>query len=292
MSEKPSAILTSDWHLRETKPRCRIDNFFANQWKKVEFVFSIQQKYSVPVLHAGDLFHHWKPSPYLLTMSINLLPIDFYTVYGQHDMPNKNADLAYKSGVKTLNDAGVITALNNGSWGSKPTRMDKDFEEEVFNSIMILHQPVWDGKNVPWPGCDWMTAKEVLDEFNDYKLVLTGDHHKPFVYKRKNQILVNPGPLTRQSADENFVPRVYLYYAETNEVEPVYLPYDDEAVTREYIEQEEKRDKQMEAFVSRLNNEWDITISFEENVERFFSKNKVRKSVKEIINKAMEIENG
>ncbi|KKL99820.1 hypothetical protein LCGC14_1810530, partial [marine sediment metagenome] len=85
---KPDLILTSDWHLREDTPICRTDDFWSAQWNKVDQVMALQSKYDCPILHAGDLFHHWKPSPYLLSETIDHLQGSrFYTVYGQHDLP-------------------------------------------------------------------------------------------------------------------------------------------------------------------------------------------------------------
>ena len=57
----PDAIITSDWHLRETTPRCRTDNFWETQWEKIKFIKRIQKEieydsgYPIPILHAGDI---------------------------------------------------------------------------------------------------------------------------------------------------------------------------------------------------------------------------------------------
>ncbi len=287
---EPTAILTSDWHLRETQPRCRTDNFWRAQWKKVKQISDLQEYYNIPVVHAGDLFHHWKPSPYLLTETIKNIPYDFYTVYGQHDLPNNRMEFYEKSGITTLSEAGIIYAMKEGSWEETPLEPNGNFAGNVSPHMIVLHQFVWDGKNIPWPGCQESTAKGMLEIYKDYSLVLTGDHHKPFEYKTSKQLLVNPGPLTRQSADETFRPRVYLWYEEANVVEPYYLPIDKDAVTREYIDKEEERDHRMEAFISRLNDDWETTVSFEENLKRFMSQNKLRKSVVEIVNKAIDYE--
>ena len=104
----PSTILASDFHLREDHPVCRTDDFWQAQWKKVDFVSELQEKYDCPVLHAGDLFDFWKPSPYLLTETIKHLPNKFFTVYGQHDLPQHNLKLAYKCGINTLAEAGKL----------------------------------------------------------------------------------------------------------------------------------------------------------------------------------------
>ena len=59
----PSLILTSDWHLREDTPTCFTGDWHQEQWKAVKVIRNLQAMYNCPVIHAGDLFHHWKPSP-------------------------------------------------------------------------------------------------------------------------------------------------------------------------------------------------------------------------------------
>ena len=64
----------------------------------------LQQKYDCPVYHAGDLFDYWKPSPALLAKTMEHLPKDFYTAYGNHDLPQHNIELAYKKIVNNLDN--------------------------------------------------------------------------------------------------------------------------------------------------------------------------------------------
>ncbi len=155
--------------------------------------------------------------------------------------------------------------------------------------VAVWHHFVWDGKELPWPGCEEMTAKKVLKKYPQYDLIVTGDHHKPFVCEYEGRLLVNPGCLTRQVADyTDHKPRVYLWYADTNTVEPYYLTAQEGAVSREHIEVKEERDKRIDAFVSRLSDEWEVGLSFEENLKRFISSNQLRKSVVDLIYKALE----
>ena len=88
----------------------------------------------------------------------------------------------------------------------------------------------------------------------------------------------------RQEAGQiDFQPKVYLYFAEDNSVEAVNIPIEKDAVSREHIEKVEERDDRIDAFVSRLDNDWETTLSFEDNVDTFFQTNKVRREVKQII---------
>ena len=317
----PDLILTSDWHLREDTPICRTDDFWEAQWNKVTQVMRLQERYECPIAHAGDLFHYWKSSPYLLSRSIEeLSPLGysdenkkFYSVVGQHEIPQHNINLIEKSGTNVLWECNIIElpgmyGINNsGFFGSKTPADLSDFitedldnegnllsEEDrikpfIGKGVGIWHKFVWDGKHWPWPECPEMTAKEVLKKHPDFDLIVTGDYHKPFTYEYKGRLLVNPGCLTRQVADyADHRPRVYLWYAETNTVEPHYLDISDGVVSREHIEKKEEIDKRIEAFISRLSDDWETVTSFDENLKRFMSSNRIRKEVTELVYKAID----
>lgn len=282
----PDAILTSDWHLREDQPICRIDNFWEEQWNKVRFVRDLQKKYKCYVLHAGDLFHHWKPSPFLLSNAISNLPEQFFTVYGQHDLPQRNLSLADKSGIYTLSTSGSVCTGFGTNFGEEPRK--EHLITIQGREILIWHKLVWTGK-VPWPGCTDPTAESILDKYPMYSLILTGDNHLCFSININDRLLVNPGSLTRQTADQvDHRPRVYLWYSKTNAVEPIYLPIKEGVVSREHISHDEVRDKRIEAFVSKLNDEWESDLDFPHNLENFIKENNVDPKVVEIIRKAVD----
>lgn len=292
----PDLILTSDWHLRDDAPPCRIDDFQEAQWGKVQEVSRLQQKYDCPVLHAGDLFHHWKPSPWLISRAIEELPMKFFTIAGQHDLPQHSLDLVDKSGIYALWTAGAIEWTEKaGNFGQDPADAKDDLSLWKWNltpgrRVGVWHHFVWDGKVVPWPGCDEITAQQVLKKYPQYDLIVTGDHHKPFIYEYKGRLLVNCGCLTRQVADyANHQPRVYLWHADTNSVSIKYLNIADEpVVSREHIEEKEQRDQRIDAFISRLSDTWEVGLSFEENLKRFIGSNQLRKPVIDLLYKALE----
>jgi len=279
---KASAILTADWHLREDTPTAFTGNFQLEQWGVVTFIANLQQQYNCIVYHAGDLFNNWKPSPWLITMAMRHLPDNFYTIYGNHDLPQHNLELADKCGINVLQEAGKLTVLNGIHWGQIPP-------ENSSAKMIMWHVMTYQGKK-PWPGCTDPMAASLLRKYPQHDLILTGHNHKTFVEEHEGRVLVNPGGITRQSADQiDFKPRVFLWYAETNTVEPVYLPYTEGAISREHIDVIEQRDARIDAFISKLNSEWDVSLSFEDNIEAFCQANNVREPIKEIIYKALEV---
>lgn len=288
--KKPDLILTSDWHLREDTPVCRTDDFWDAQWRKVAFISGTQQKYQCPVIHAGDLFDHWKPSPHLLTLAISNLPKEFYTVYGQHDLPQHNIQLGYKTGIKTLEEAGIVKMHDECyktlefqliHFGQNPIPINT---EKVH--ILVWHHLTYITK--PFPGASGGMAEGILRKY-PYDLIVTGDNHASFSTSYQGRLLVNPGSLTRQTADQaDFQPRVALWYAETNTIEWVNIPIQKDVISREHLERKEERDQRIDAFVSKLSDDYEVGLSFEENLNAFFEIQRIRDSVKQLVFKAIE----
>jgi DNA repair exonuclease SbcCD nuclease subunit len=299
--KKVDAILCSDFHLRETVPVCRKDDFWSEQWRKVDFISDLQKQYNCPVLHGGDLYDHWKPSPNLLRETMIHLPKQFHTCYGQHDLPQHNIELADKCGINALEQAKSIGVpemlleldfsriIEFCNWNETP-QINKKYNGDLqMIYCLVWHKMNYKGKE-PWPGCTDPTALNLLKKYPEYSLILTGDNHKSFVQEYEGRLLVNPGSLMRMDADQvEHKPRVYLWYAETNTVEVVYIPIKNNVISREHLNIVELRNKRIDAYVSRLNNKWEVTMSYEKNLEVFEKENNVDKSTMDIIYRSLEV---
>lgn len=296
--KSPTCIFTSDWHLREDQPVARLDNYWTHQWVKVQCIKNLQKKYDCDVIHAGDLFDHWKPSPFLLRQTILHLPDQFYTIYGQHDLPQHNLDLVNKCGINVLeaaNKLGVLsekwhieikkdTEIMGIHWGQTPV----GFINNGGKKVLVWHKMNYQGKK-PWPGCTDPMAASLLRKYSQFDLIVTGDNHKTFHEEYEGRLLVNPGSLMRMDADQiNHKPCVYLWYAEDNSIQVIHLPIESNVISREHIEVKEQRDARIDAFVSRLDGSWEAKMSFEDNLEQFFKTNNIRESVKQIIYQSIE----
>lgn len=279
--DNPAAILTADWHLREDTPTAFTGDFQIEQWGVVTYISNLQEQYDCEVWHAGDLFNHWKPSPWLITMAMRHLPQKFYTIYGNHDLPQHNLELADKCGINVLAEADRLTIMNGVHWGQFPA---KDYTSKA----MMWHIMTYQGKK-PWPGITDPMAGSLLRKYPQYDLIVTGHNHKTFVEEHEGRLLVNPGSITRQTADQiDHRPAVFLWYAENNTVERVELPFIEGAISREHIDVIEQRDARIDAFISKLSGEWQAGMSFEQNIDAFCQANNIRQPIKDIIYKALE----
>ena len=208
-----------------------------------------------------------------------------YVIPGNHDLKNHSLDLLDKTGLNTLEEAGSIEILKTEleTIYSYKVEVIKDItepygEKEVIGKVGLIHKLIGHSQSDT-------SAKDILKKHPEFDLIVSGDNHQSFVEEYKGRILVNPGSLTRQSAShqDDHTPCVYLWYAEDNTVEKVEIPHDKNVISREHLESKEKNDERMEAFVKRLTDDYEINLSFENNLTQYFENNRTRKAVKEMV---------
>lgn len=286
-NNRPDGILTSDWHLREDTPICYTGNYQEEQWNSVDFIADRQKQYQCVVYHGGDLFDHWKPSPSLLSKASQHLPDKFISVCGQHDLPQHNLELVHKSGIYNLMINGKVAILQNGHWNQSLSDGRTGFILKG-RQFTIQHILTYKGQE-PWPGCTAPTAARLLKRYPQFDLILTGDNHKTFVEEYEGRLLVNPGSLMRMDANQiDFKPSVFLWYAETNTIEQVFIPIKEGVISREHIELIKQRDNRINSFVNKLDTDWKAKLTFKENLEIFKNKNSISNSVMQIIYKSLD----
>lgn len=302
---KADAIFTADWHLRADVPVCRTDDYQHAMFRKVEFITSLSRQHGCPIFIAGDIGHkprwpHWLEARCIQLFKDRII----LAVSGQHDLPNHQLDRFEDSGAGVLsiakaldlltlphnvrglpNDKGCINVLGF------PYGVLVEWSEDIvkcIRRIALAHMMVID-KNKLWPGQVAPQARALLRKHKCFDVIVTGDNHNPFVAEYEGRLLVNPGSMMRMTAAQvDHKPRVYLWYAEDNTVEPVYLPIEKGVVDRGHIEVKEQREERMTAFVERLKDDYEVGFSFVKNLEEFFRTNKVRPLVKEKVMEAME----
>lgn len=288
VDNKVDLIITADWHLfEETKnPPCRLDNIWDAQWDKIAQIKELQKEHKCFILNAGDIFEHWKTSPYLINTCIEYFPEQMDCIAGNHDMPQHNFELINKSGFDVLCRSGTIGYLyGHFDWGKIVNAEIPDGGVYNNKNVIVAHIMTYKGK-APWPGCSDPNTQEVFDIFPDADLIITGHNHKTFTDRKGDQLLINPGSLTRHKADqEDHKPCVFLYNAKEHDYKIHYLNYApaSKVMSREHIEKIQRKNKQIEAFVEKLKNDWDVSLDYKENLEKSFMENSVPSKIKQII---------
>lgn len=289
MQNKPTAILSADWHIIKSsrsssdKPICRKDDYWQKQKFKIKFIAEIADEHNIPLFFAGDMFDKWDTRVHIMSEIMQLLSdVRIYACSGNHDLPYHNSDLFDLCALKTIKVMDIHSKNIN-----KNIEYDINFHNR---NIKLLHQMTYIG-NPPWPGCNAHTADVLFKKFKEYDLIVTGDNHKPFVVNKDGRLLVNPGSLMRMSADQiDHKPRVYLWYAESNTVEEIFIPIEEGVISREHIINRENTERRIESFISSMSkNKSGSSISFDENIAHYLHDNRINKKTKQIV---MECLNG
>lgn len=278
--KSPDAIFCSDLHLRDSIPECRTDDYFAAQKEKINFLVQTAKKYNAPIYCAGDIFHKARSSKWLDIFAINSFSsVRLEIIPGNHDLPNHNINMLHDSSLGVLSQADNIICA--------PIQLDN---MSIYNidgkQIGMIHKlvhntsPVMAGKDIIS-----YSAKKLLQDFPELDVIITGDNHQSFLFKNDDgRILVNPGSMMRMTAAQTeHKPCFYLYYSDTNTVESCYWPIASGVVSREHREKEQQRDERMESYVERMNNEYELSLSFENNLRAYLANNETRQPVQDII---------
>ena len=297
---KIDAIFAADIHLREDTPVCRTDDFWLAQLRKVRFIKELINKHNCPLFIAGDIFNKARTSPYVEGMAIAEMP-KFWGIPGQHDLPGHNMSNFDRSSLNVLMQARIFnllttdckdTTLHQSSIGICgfpfgfnlfKSETKKKFKRKVALIHDMVHKKKAIHENVQ------SNSGIALLKNNNYDLIVSGDNHQSFVCEYKNKILINCGSMMRIAAgQEDHKPCVWAWDSDTNEVKAIYLPIEKEVISREHIEFQQEKENRMESFVKRVNTNYEIKLSFENNLISYFKKNKTRKGIKEKMYQAME----
>jgi len=313
------AILVADLHLTESTPVSRTDDYIQAQANKLTFLRSLSaENNNCPILCAGDLFDHWKASPWLCSWAFNYLPTPMITIPGNHDLPMHSIEYYDKSALALLETVSTETdfrvlrhpqgvKINDlyivGTPFNKLEQFDPDKDKKARESIttfkganrrvLLLHELVWERQRPLWAGNTHL-GQELLDRFGGYfDLIVSGDNHESFVCQDNTtkSILVNPGSMMRSTADqEDFKPKCYLYYARTNKVTPVEFPIERGVLNTEHLDKKKERDDRITAYIERMSKDWEIGLSFRKNLQAFFAENNVPQKVREVVWQHLEAE--
>jgi DNA repair exonuclease SbcCD nuclease subunit len=293
-------ILTSDWHLRDTPPVCRTDDFMATQRRKIEFITTLQKRYdNAPVLIAGDLFDRWNPSVELLRIAYGAMPHSVYMVAGNHDLKRHSMKLFQQAGLSILHDMKVVTVL------TKPLQLDIEGKEDVTVwpvnwkddppapkklegiNIVLSHEMCFEPRKPPYPGATG-NARDVMKKYPWADLIVTGHNHASFSMNRKGRWIVNAGAILRQrSSDLGQLPHVYVYDTGTLEVCAIPIPIEDGAVSEAHLKRNKVECIDSTEFISKLKDVRKASISFRSNMEQYLDQNNVKRSVEKKIWQAM-----
>jgi len=319
-TKKAIGILSADYHLSHKPPvwRSNEPDWYAAMQRPLDEIRELSDKYKCPVLCAGDIFDKWNSPPELINWVIQLLrktgePFGptFYSIPGQHDIPNHNFDEIKRSAYETICKTAICDlpcgegALENIAsqemtiwpfpFGFK-IRPEK--RETKFLKVALVHNYVW------MPGHSYPNAPKekqiplygkhnknmVGDKYFGYDVIIYGDNHKGFQTQIGKTTIFNCGTLMRRKSDEeNYRPMVGLLYSDGS-VEPHYLDIskDKHLTAEEAKPREQVEELDMDELADELRKLGSSALDFADAVKQYCQSKGVDKPVQDIILKAME----
>jgi len=296
------AILCSDIHLSHTPPMSRSGeiDWYEAMSRPLQELRDLAESDGLPVLCGGDVFDRWNSPPKLITFAMRMLPTNFASVMGQHDLPYHSWEQREISAFWTLVEAGAIE-LCSGWREDEPSiwrgfQWNEDIEpnrerDKRRLNICIAHRYVWFSKpRLPVDRCN-NHLREMLGRLEGYRVALFGDNHRGFCWKSEERGLsvFNAGTLMRRRADErDYKPMVGLLL-EDGTVEPYFLDTSrDKFDGGENIRQAERTLIELDSFVDELRNLGDGGLDFRKAVEEAMVREQVSKEVRRVILEAIE----
>jgi len=298
-------LLTGDWHITNTPPEKRIDNYTqAQSWKFLHILGLAEEKNCAFIIQPGDFFDSHKANDFLKRAVIKLLkdtkhpPI--LTIFGQHDLRYHSSDTK-NTPLRVLEAAGVIDILGyrrgpapvsntnppkiyhsnihiqGASWFEDiPTPKHLDSPKKEIN-VLILHKMIIKNQKL-WEGQEDATLGNILLRNNRFDLIVSGDNHQSFTISTGKKHLVNCGSLMRMTtAQLDHKPVVYIYDTKDKSLEEHFIPIEpsENVFDLSEIEKEKKENKELEAFVAHLKDDVKIGgLDYAKNLKAFLLANK------------------
>lgn len=297
----PKMIISADWHIRATRPRCRVDNdWLETQRMALAKVMKVAIDKKSPVLVVGDIFHSNSDTSFECIQLVQQMADKLgglYILAGNHDLPYHSSENLDKSAIGVLLNSNNVHLIKDylTKWNleqeypyiiSAGNFDEKDDEraEIVFKHVLtILSEDKPDFVN-----CE--TPESLLEKFPDAKWIFTGDYHHNFHYEKNGRHVVNSGCLLRQASDmKNYQCGVYFVDTDENVVEFIPIIDNEDLIDDSYILQENERNERIESFVDKLKKTKGVSLDFIDNVQNEMKRNKFETELVQVVDELLEV---
>lgn len=290
-------IVTADWHLKATMPRCRKDeNWIDTQRNALNQIFKIAKARECDVFCVGDVFDSNSDTNFeCISMVQNfadklekecdsLLCI----IAGNHDLPYHSSENIDKSAVGILLNSQSIIPIKKyyqGRYSISASNFDEEDDHDA--QIVFKHTLTLPEKN---PLFESETPETLVEKFPNAKWIFTGDYHKAFDVKVNGCHVINPGCLIREKSDFKDY-QCGVYYVDTEEEIVEFIPIidDEELVDDSYIIKNDERENRIEEFGNKLKDVEGISLDFLDNVEKAIVQNKIDDELKDTIHELIGV---
>ena len=281
-------IAIGDVHLCEKNPICRKDDVRVTQLTKLRQVIDLCNKHQCPLYIAGDLYDAWDIG-FKLVNEVNLVlsqcqhPI--YFVAGNHDLPYHSIEHYYNCPVSVT--LGTLlppddTPVAGCSWSETPSTVIRQAPILLQHKMVFLTDPIkgFDG--------DQYNVRHLINtpEYKNYKLIITGDNHRAFVYTNEDgRVWLNTGPIVRTSVTEKLYGPSAWYFevGDTVTVKRLQLTVDVDAVDRLEMYVEQIKSAEVSQFAEEIVRHQGLSLDFKKSVDSLLTSDGVTEHVKNAV---------
>lgn len=294
-------IVTADWHIRATRPRCRVDNnWIETQRKALNQIVEISTKKKAPVMVVGDLFHSNSDTNFECIQMIQNMADklgELYILAGNHDLPYHSSENLDKSAIGVLLNSNKVHLIKDylTKWNLEQEypyiisagnfdEEDDERAEIVFKHVLTIPQE----DKPDFVDCE--TPESLLEKYPTAKWIFTGDYHHNFHYEKNGRHVINSGCLLRQASDMKDY-QCGVYFVDTDEEIVEFIPIIDkeDLIDDSYILQENQRNERIESFVDKLRKTKGVSLDFLANVEAMMKRNDFEPELKEVVEELLEV---
>lgn len=284
-------LCTGDWHIRETNPAYRIDNFKNTLKAKLNFIKQVCIDNKIDyIIQPGDFFDDASKVSYAALVEWieffrGFPPI--YTVLGQHDLKNHSLEnrnipayILQEAGIIKLPAYPLFGVFDGFHYGQPIT---------PENNILIIHAMIINDKKL-WDGQEGFVRGKTLLKKYKYNLIVAGDNHQKFIIKYNDKHLINAGSLMRTARNQiEHKPAVFIYDMDLNTVEEILIPIEpfDNVFDVNKISVEQERSEELSALVDTMKQGFTTSLNFMQNLS--ILKKKADKDTIKILDEIYEV---
>lgn len=265
-------LIVGDTHITGKNPIARKDDLVELQFKKFAEIVNLSNHYDCPIIHTGDLFNVSIIANSLFTRLgtlISKLKNPLYFVWGNHDLMYHSLDLWDRTSLgvlwtnndkvrhisETYDDINIYEDFDWIDWGGT-------LKFTGANEFLLTHKAVV-SENKMGKGSWVLEDEDFCINIDDnlhlrgYKLIICGHWHKPYAFKHKGTIVINPGPVLRRTVTEWLMPSVVLLNTDTLIFKRIYLNTKppEQVLSKKHIEQKiESYTDGVKKFIEQLKN--------------------------------------
>jgi len=211
-------MVIGDSHITGKNPIARLDDLTETQFNKWEEIRDLANKKNTPIISVGDIFNISVVANSLVNRLggiLNTLKNPLYFVFGNHDLLYHSLSMQDRTslGVLWQNNKNVkhISEFVNDygiSWDYQ------DWDQGIVKNkseFLLTHKAIVNKTQIDscfWIKDDTTFAKPIGQWSKKYKIILCGHWHKKYNFKDNKTIVINPGPVSRLTVEDNLQPAV------------------------------------------------------------------------------------